>query len=154
MKSEWLGRTLRLNVAAFQTDYTDLQLIIQQGISPLTTNAGKSEIEGVELELQWAPTSALLIGASYGWIDAKYTELDAAANSSGIFLANKFNNTPENTFSFTADYTHGLSGGAALGWHFGYSWKDDAFNDALNTPLLFQESFGLLSALGDVHESR
>lgn len=146
MKSEWLDQTLRLNVAAFQTDYTNLQLIIQRGISPLTTNAGKSEIEGVELELQWAPLPALLIGASYGWIDAKYTELDAAANASGIFLANKFNNTPENTFSFTADYSLDLSGGAALGWHLGYSWRDDVFNDATNTPLLFQESYGLLSA--------
>lgn len=146
LKSEWLDRSLRLNIAAFRTDYTDLQLIIQRGISPLTTNAGKSEIEGVELEMQWAPVSGLLVGASYGWIDAKYTQLDAAANSSGIFLSNEFNNTPENTFSLSVDYAQDLSEGAALGWHLGYSWRDDVFNDATNTPLLFQESYGLLSA--------
>jgi iron complex outermembrane receptor protein len=146
LKSEWFEQTLRVNVAAFQTDYTDLQLIIQQGISPLTTNAGKSEIEGVEIEVQWAPVSGLLLAGSYGWIDAKYTQLDAAANASGIFLSNSFNNTPESTFSFTADYAQDIAGGRTLGWHLGYSWKDDVFNDATNTPLLHQDAYGLLSA--------
>ena len=146
LKSEWLADTLRINVAAFRTDYTDLQLIIQRGISPLTTNAGKSRIDGAELELQWAPLDGLLLSGSYGWIDARYTELDAAANSSGIFLSNQFNNTPENTFSLTLDYRQELDGGRAAAWHLGYSWKDDAFNDATNTPILFQEAYGLLSA--------
>ena len=145
LKSEWLGRTLRINTAAFFTDYTDLQLIIQQGISPLTRNAGKSEIKGVELELEWAPTDALRFAGSYGWIDAEYTELDQAANASGIFLTNKFNNTPESTFSLTADFEQSLSRGS-LAWHAGYSWKDDVYNDATNTPLLLQDAYGLLSA--------
>ncbi len=146
LKSEWFAQTLRINVAAFRTDYTDLQLIIQQGISPLTTNAGKSRIDGAELEFQWAPLDGLLIAGSYGWIDARYTELDADANSSGIFLSNAFNNTPESNFSLTVDYGQELSGGRELAWHLGYSWKDDVYNDATNTPLLFQEAFGLLSA--------
>lgn len=146
LKSEWFAQTLRINIAAFRTDYTDLQLIIQQGISPLTTNAGKSRIDGAELEFQWAPLDGLLIAGSYGWIDARYTELDADANSSGIFLSNAFNNTPENTFSLTADYAQKLGGGRQLAWHLGYSWKDDVFNDATNTPLLFQDGYGLLSA--------
>lgn len=146
LKSEWLDRTLRVNVAAFRTDYTDLQLIIQQGISPLTTNAGKSKIDGAELEFQWAPVEGLLLSGSYGWIDARYTELDADANASGIFLSNQFNNTPENTFSLTADYDQKLGGGGTLAWHLGYSWNDDVFNDATNTPLLFQEAYGLLNA--------
>jgi iron complex outermembrane receptor protein len=146
LKSEWLGRTLRINTAAFFTDYTDLQLIIQQGISPLTRNAGKSEIKGVELEFEWAPTGALRFAGSYGWIDAEYTELDEAANSSGIFLTNEFNNTPESTFSFTADFAQSLSSQGSLAWHAGYSWKDDVYNDATNTPLLLQDAYGLVSA--------
>lgn len=146
LKSEWFAQTLRVNVAAFRTDYTDLQLIIQRGISPLTTNAGKSRIDGAELEFQWAPLDGLLLAGSYGWIDARYTQLDAAANASGILLSNRFNNTPENTFSLTADYKQELTAGRTLAWHVGYSWKDDVFNDATNTSLLFQESYGLLGA--------
>lgn len=58
----------------------------------------------------------------------------------GIFLANQFNNTPENAFSLAADYTHAAPGGGKLAWHVDYSWKDDTFNDATNTPLLFQKA--------------
>jgi iron complex outermembrane receptor protein len=146
VKAEWLDRTLRTNLAAFHTDYQDLQLIIQKGISPLTTNAGESRIRGVEAELQWLPVQGLLLLLNYGWIDAEYTKLDPAANASGIFLANQFNNTPENAFSLAADYTHAAPGGGKLAWHVDYSWKDDTFNDATNTPLLFQKSYGLLGA--------
>ena len=71
---------LRINAAAFRTDYTDLQLIIQQGISPLTTQCRQVRDRGRELEVAWAPIDGLLLAGSYGWIDAKYTELDAAAN--------------------------------------------------------------------------
>ncbi len=145
-KSEWLNNTLRLNVSGFFTDYKNLQLIIQRGISPLTENAGKSEIKGVEVELQWLPTDGLLITGAYGWIDAKYTELDANANASGIFLTNELQNTPENSFSIATDYTQPLAIGGELHWHLDYAWKDDHFNDAVNTPELMQESFGLLGA--------
>jgi iron complex outermembrane recepter protein len=145
VKAEMFSRTLRVNVAAFRTDYQDLQLIIQKGISPLTTNAGESEITGVELEMQWLPIDDLLLSASYGWIDAEYTKLDPAANASGIFLSNKFNNTPENALSLSADYSQKIGGGA-LNWHADYAWKDDIFNDATNTPLLFQKSVGTLGA--------
>ncbi len=146
IKSEWLDRSLRLNVAGFFTDYGNLQLIVQKGISPLTANAGKSEITGAEVELEWLPMTDLLLSGNYGWIDAEYTRLDAAANAAGIFLANKFNNTPEHAFSIAADYTQRFGNGGALAWHLDYAWKDDHFNDAVNTPELFQDAFGLLNA--------
>jgi iron complex outermembrane receptor protein len=146
LKGEWLGRTLRTNVAAFRTDYRDLQLIIQKGISPLTTNAGQSRIDGFEGELQWLPVPELLLGLTYGWIDARYTKLDPASNASGIFLDNSFNNTPENSFSLTAEFTQALPAGSTLVWHLDYAWKDDIFNDAVNTPELFQPSYGLFDA--------
>lgn len=146
IKSELAQRRVRLNGAAFFTKYDDLQLIIQRGISPLTTNAGKSEIKGVELEFQWAATEALRLSGSYGWIDAKYTQLDAAANASGIFLTNKFNNTPENSLSLALDYSRPATAGATVDWHLDYVWKDDTFNDAVNTPELMQKAFGLLDA--------
>jgi len=150
IKSELADRRVRLNVAAFFTKYDDLQLIIQRGISPLTTNAGKSEIKGAEAELEWAATDALRISANYGWIDAEYTQLDAAANTSGIFLSNKFSNTPENSFSLALDFNQPLGGGT-LGWHADYAWKDDTFNDAVNTPELLQKAFGLLGVSVTYH---
>lgn len=144
LKSEWFDQTLRLNLAYFMTDYENLQLVIQRGISPLTANAGQSEISGVEAEFAWAPTDDWLISGGYGWIDAEYTELDARANQVGIFLTNRFNNTPENEFYLAVDFDQQLSGGGRIAWHADYSWRDETFNDAVNTPQLQQDAYGLL----------
>jgi len=146
LKGEWFARSLRTNLAVYHTDYHDLQLIIQQGISPLTTNAGQSRIQGLEAEVQWLPMSGLLLNLTYGLIDAKYTRLDPAANTSGIFLSNKFANTPRNSLSAGADYTQRITGGSALAWHADYSWKSEIYHDATNTPILKQDSLGILNA--------
>ena len=47
-----VGGDFRLNVAAFQADYQDMQLIFRQGVVPLLFNAGKATIRGFEAELQ------------------------------------------------------------------------------------------------------
>jgi iron complex outermembrane receptor protein len=146
LKAEWLAHTLRTNLALYHTDYRDLQLIIQKGISPLTTNAGESRIRGAEAEVQWLPLPALMLNLTYGLIDAEYTRLDPAANASGIFLSNRFANTPRSSVSLAADYTQKLRGGSSLAWHADYSWHSDVYNDATNTPILHQDAFGLLAA--------
>jgi len=43
------------------------------------------------------------------------------------------------------DYWIDLASGAEVLLRADYSWKDDLFNDAENTPLLEQKAFGLLS---------
>jgi len=145
IKSEWLDRHVRVNAAAFFTNYKNLQLIIQSGISPLTRNAGESQIKGVELDYQWQVLPDLIVSGTGGWIDARYTKLDAAANASGIFLSNKFDKTPEDTASLALDYRPHLRLGM-LAWHVDYAWKSGQYNDAVNTPELYQKAFGLLNA--------
>ena len=143
VKSQSFGNTLQINLAGFYTEYENLQLVIQRGISPLTANAGKSDIKGIEAEFIWAPNPDFQLSGNYGWTDAKYTELDANANAVGIFLDNEFNNTPKHQFSIAADYTHQFASGS-LAYNISYSWVDDHFNDAVNTSELRQEAFGLL----------
>jgi iron complex outermembrane recepter protein len=46
LKSEWLNHRLLANAAVYYTDYTGIQLNIQQGISPVYTNAGDAKIKG------------------------------------------------------------------------------------------------------------
>ena len=48
-KTEWFDRRLRFNVAAFSTRYTDLQVVVNEGIAPKVRNAGKARINGVEI---------------------------------------------------------------------------------------------------------
>src|SRR3546814_13988607 len=52
LKTELFDRRLRLNIAAFDTKYTDLQIIVADGFAPKVRNAGRARIRGVEVESQ------------------------------------------------------------------------------------------------------
>lgn len=80
MKSEWLQHRLLANAAVYYTDYKGIQLNIQQGISPVYTNAGDAKIKGAELELQYIVGSGLQLNMSAAYIDAYYTKVNPNAN--------------------------------------------------------------------------
>ncbi|HXW74006.1 MAG TPA: TonB-dependent receptor [Steroidobacteraceae bacterium] len=80
LKSEWFNHRLLTNAAVYYTDYTGIQLNIQQGISPVYTNAGNATIKGAELELQWLVGGGLQINLSGAYIDAYYTYVNPDAN--------------------------------------------------------------------------
>jgi iron complex outermembrane receptor protein len=64
-----IGRDLRLNVAVFRADYTDIQMIFRQGVVPLLFNAGEATIQGLEAELRYHPASGLLIEGGVSTLD-------------------------------------------------------------------------------------
>ena len=74
MKSTWLDDTLQLNLTAFYTPYSDVQLTTQQfqivnGNPTNVTavlNAGKQLNKGVELESMWRPVPALTLVFNVG----------------------------------------------------------------------------------------
>lgn len=133
---------VRINSALFYTDYTDLQVINQEGITPITVNAGESEISGLEIEILAVPTDNLTLQLSYSYLNAEYSEItDPNATIDESF---DFANTPENSFTASVDYRVDFESGELL-LRTDYVWKDDHFNDAENTPLLAQDAFGLLN---------
>jgi iron complex outermembrane receptor protein len=79
-KFDLASDTVRLNVAAFTSDYTDMQLTYRgpapAGVAPFITNAGEASIDGAEIELTIAPNAALRFEASLGVLDAKIDSLD------------------------------------------------------------------------------
>jgi outer membrane receptor protein involved in Fe transport len=80
LKSDWLDHRLRVNAAAFYTDYDGIQLNIQQGISPVYQNAGNAKIIGGELEFQSLVGGGLQLNGSASYIDAYYTYVNPSAN--------------------------------------------------------------------------
>lgn len=80
LKSEWFDHRLLVNAAAFYTNFNDIQLNIQQGISPVYQNAGNAIIRGGELEFQSLVGGGLQLNGSASYIDAYYTSVLPSAN--------------------------------------------------------------------------
>ncbi|MBC7580085.1 MAG: TonB-dependent receptor [Tardiphaga sp.] len=62
---------VRLNLAAYQAEYQDIQLIFRQGVVPLLFNAGEARIRGVEAELNYRAPWGLTFDASASLLDDK-----------------------------------------------------------------------------------
>jgi len=94
LKSEWFSHRLLANAAVYYTKYDGIQLNVQQGISPVYTNAGNADIKGAELELQWLVGGGLQINVSGDYIDAYYTYVNPNANIPQYFLPDGTNVCP------------------------------------------------------------
>ncbi len=135
---------LRVNAAAFYTDYTDVQVLTQVGVSPTTQNAAEAEIRGFELELTALPASGLRIDAGIGYTDAKYTSIGPQVI--GLTLQSKFARIPQWTGNASVQYRLGFTGGASLTPRVDWTYRSDMFMDAGNLPQLHQPSYSLLGA--------
>ncbi len=147
LKSDWFDSTLRLNAALFFTDYEDLQIIIRESFNPITFNGGTAEIKGGELEMTWVPTDNWYITAALGYIDASYDELsDKAINFGSLTKDSKLVNTPEWSSAIGVAYNFELGSRGTLTPRVDWSFHDEQYNDAVNTPQLKQDSYHMLNA--------
>jgi iron complex outermembrane receptor protein len=149
LKLTALDRKVRLNVAAFYTDYSEIQLLVdgtpygRQG--PFYINAGDAEIKGFEAEATIAPGSGWLLTGSAGLTDAKYTRLN---NTVGLTLNSKFNYVPKWTLSGTIEKVIDLGSAGTVTPHGDWSYRSGTFNNlnGLNDPQLFQPGYSLFNA--------
>lgn len=83
VKSDLFNRRLRLNLAAFTTEYKDMQQGVQQVVpgtntnQTLVSNVGKATISGFEAEATAVMSNAFTVTASLGYLDAAYDEFTA-----------------------------------------------------------------------------
>jgi iron complex outermembrane receptor protein len=92
VKSTLLDRRLILNAALFRTDWKGIQVDSQfippppaVGTVGYTSNAGKGEIEGFELEARWQATERLSLSAGYAYTPARIFDYqDSRATAAGI----------------------------------------------------------------------
>lgn len=149
LKTEFFDNRVRLNLALFQTDYQDLQLTANAGVSafvPILINAGDADITGFEAEAIVLPTDWLRLDFSLGILDSEYTRLSAEALATGITLDTELPNAPETTATFgaTVDFFNNDSGHLFL--RTDVSYKDSQFKEVNNNPLLFQDSYSIVNA--------
>jgi iron complex outermembrane receptor protein len=153
LKSYWLEHRLRLNVAAFHSDFNDMQLSFNTNPSDLsivlTQNAGRAKVNGVEVETLGMPVRDLTFSVDYTYLDPKIEEVTALAGTLfdpavnpaspyhvGQNVASVFRlpYAPRNIFNIGADYTFLHTGAGALGLVLNYRYQDRQFATAPTGP--------------------
>jgi iron complex outermembrane receptor protein len=142
IKSDLLGRRLRVNASIFDMVYKD----IQQGaagfdelgqIANITTNAGEASITGYEIETRLSIGDHWTLDNSVGHLDYQVTDL---GNASAAYLASVGLSTanapsiddgpsraPQYTASLQAGYYLNLPSSAQLSVRFGAAWRDETW---------------------------
>ena len=156
-KMDFPERSLRASIAYFSTDYTDMQVSIFNGSSFQVSNAGESEIDGLEAEFTWAPTDNIVIGGSATTLDFAYgayvggctadqevayrlanlTKIACVQNQAG----QTGNNAPELAASMYANYYNNLSTDWDMVLSVNANYQDEVYTNTDNDPDAFQDAY-------------
>lgn len=153
IKSDLLNRLWRLNVAAFFTQFDDLQ---GTGTDPAGNfrrfSIGDAEIKGLEVETIVVPANGFQLIGNLGLLDTEFTKInfdqaiDCAPYGTGdIDLKLKY--APETSYRIGALYStpNRIAGGY---WTFGanYSYKSELYLGSCNAGCQTQVGYGLVDA--------
>lgn len=110
VKNTFLDGKGRLNLAAFNYDYSNLIVGNLVGTAVANTNIPKSRVRGFEAELVYNPVAPLRLEASLGLLDAQirsdFLSADPARGNARFQLrGNKLPNAPSRTLKLAAEYT-------------------------------------------------
>ncbi|MEH3103770.1 MAG: TonB-dependent receptor [Sphingomonas phyllosphaerae] len=159
LKSQWLDRTVTLNLAGFWTDVSDYQTGITELLANTVTyrqyiaNIPAVRSRGVEGDLVWTPTRHASLNASFSYTDATYRDyrnapqaperlnLGGIQNLSGEPLAG----VPRFTYTLGADAAQPLGGALELYGHSDYSHRSSFNTTAGNSRYGVIDAYGVLN---------
>ncbi|BFM14736.1 TonB-dependent receptor [Maricurvus nonylphenolicus] len=157
LKSMLWNQRLQLNAALYRYNYEDQQVqsIISVNGSPtaITQNAGKSNMNGLEVDVVAMLTQNLTMEFGYTYQDAEFDEFSSI---DGDRAGNKMAYAPEHAANIGFNYLIPLADGGEVTLQGQYSWKDDYYFDFDNSEEALQESYGVvnLSAWWDLADGK
>jgi iron complex outermembrane receptor protein len=151
-KAQFFDRRLRFNLAAFYTDYRDLQ--VTRFFQPagttfgqfITENAGKARIKGVEVEASATPVRGLEFGGTFAYLDARYVKFTGTPSTivTGNFNGNRLRQAPEYTASAYGGYTYEFGDQSSIGIRGTYKYQSLSYYDADNNPITVIPGYDLV----------
>ena len=154
LKSTWWDGRAVTNVALFYSEYSDMQIPGSVGVDSdgdgvndsfvgTVTNAGQSEISGIEIEGSVALTQNLSAQFAASFLDASIEEWLVG----GVDVSSErvIQNTPEEMVFVGLAWDMPLLGGQLVA-NGNYSWKGDITQFETPAPDLDQDAFGLFNA--------
>lgn len=148
-----LGRVATINLAVFRNDYKDQQILINtvsQSSGLIVTrneNAGKSRIQGFEIDASFRLSSRFSLTGSFGYLDAKYLEYSSLINGVPTDVSfRRPKQAPDLTGSLSAVYRLPFDNGDAATFRVDASYRTSVFLDVENTDLLRTPDNALVNA--------
>ncbi|WP_417469083.1 TonB-dependent receptor [Maricaulis sp.] len=143
VKYDFWDSRARLNVAAFQMSYQNLQVTQTDAgcLCNITDNAADADISGIEAELQFAVTDNLRIWGGATFLQTEYIDFvdSLGVDSSG----NNLQRTPEHQFNIGGELTFDAGPWRdALSARLNYSYHGEMFWAPDNN--FIEEAYGLL----------
>jgi iron complex outermembrane receptor protein len=154
-KATLLDNRLVFDTAIFDDEYHNLQtsqLAIINGIPvPQTTNAGNARVSGVEVESQFVPTGWLTLGATYAYMDARFTS--KFANGAPVpFFGDRIPYAPKDQFHVSADFHRPLPGEAGtISFGVDYTYHTKVFFDNVNSAPPFLQPKSIWNGIVNAH---
>ncbi len=156
VKAIFMDGSVRANAAVYRYDYANLQVsrvvLLPDGSTPsLITNAGKSRIEGAELDVTLRPTDGFEVNLAYAYTDAKYQTYIAGANN---FSGTRMVRAPKHSVNVSAQYTIETGADSDLTLRGDYAMLSDFFHEpgqgelrfGSTIPLTREDGYGLANA--------
>ena len=147
IKSELMGRRLRVNGNLFYSEYNNMQLnFVLAGTIADTkvTNAGEATMRGLETDITFVATRNLILMLNYAYLDAEITKAeDKAGNDvTDTFV---FFSAPEHSYTVAADWAIAATDWGELSLNLSYNFMDrrnggPRLANIVNT---FSDSYGL-----------
>jgi iron complex outermembrane recepter protein len=147
LKTVVAGGRAMLNVAVFQTDYSDLQVqtAIRPGVIDIS-NAAEATIRGVELEGRIPLTRALHAGGHLAWMDAEYDSY-IAVGVGGVtsdVAGHRLSNAPGWSGRLWLEWNAGMGRGGLASLRADSRWQSTVFFTPFNDDIQRQSPYGLL----------
>ena len=147
-KTTWLEGRLRLNGAAYYSQWDDMQYTIYEfALSPVgnTYNVGESEIKGAELDFSWLMLDSLTISGAMAYNDAQTTD-DFILQSGTVSAPDGTDlpNVPELKYTVSGRYEFDIAGLNSFA-QLAYSYTDESWNDIRPANRVKQDEFSNLN---------
>ena len=156
LKSTSFDNRLRLNIAAFNSQYENYQANYRDTVAGTIVtrliNAGEVSSKGVEVDFEAKVTSHFKLSGAYAYIHARIDDFlipagltpaqVAAANVNGKPLPF----SPDQKGSLQANYDIPLSNGLVVDLGTQYTWQSEVQYDLTQTPDTIQDAYGIWNA--------
>lgn len=148
------GENVRLNLAAFYSEYDDLQMFLFKNtpsgeFTQVAENAAGVEISGLEGDFIWAPSENLRISGGFAFIDAEL--VNASIDTDGDNVAEDYAGTrPDNTADFTGtlvvSYDVPMENGSLVNLRADWRGSSDVYDDIGEQAARMHDEYDLIGA--------